>query len=73
MLVQPLAADEVASTIATISVRTPLNGSIEIAGPEQFLLDELIRRALDARDDERRVAADRRVVAARFNDWASEQ
>ena len=58
VLVQPMAADDVATAIAAVSVGAPLNGSIEIAGPEQFRLDELIRRALDARDDERRVIAD---------------
>ena len=58
VLVQPMAADDVASAIATVSVGAPLNGSIEIAGPEQFRLDELIRGVLDARHDERRVIVD---------------
>ena len=58
VLVQPMAADEVATAIATVSVGAPLNGSVEIGGPEQFRLDELIRRALELRDDERRVIAD---------------
>ncbi len=47
VLVQPMAADDVATAIAAVSVGAPLNGSIEIAGPEQFRLDELIRRALE--------------------------
>ena len=43
-LIQPMAADDVASVVARIAVGTPVNGTIEIAGPEQFPLDELIRR-----------------------------
>ena len=58
VLVQPMAADDVATAIAAVSMGAPLHGSIEIAGPEQFRLDELIRRVLDARHDERRVVAD---------------
>jgi uncharacterized protein YbjT (DUF2867 family) len=58
VLVQPIAADEVANALVRVSVGAPRNGIVEIAGPEQFRLDELIRRALDARHDPRRVIAD---------------
>ena len=54
-LIQPLAADDVASAIAEVSVGAPLNGIIEIGGPEQFRLDELVRRVLNARHDSRLV------------------
>ena len=43
---QPMAADDVAKAIARVSVGTPLNGIVEVAGPDKFRLDELIRRDL---------------------------
>ena len=46
VLIQPMAADDVASAVGKIAVGTPLNGTVEVAGPEQFRLDELIRRGL---------------------------
>jgi uncharacterized protein YbjT (DUF2867 family) len=58
VFVQPMAADEVASTVARISVGSPTNGTVEVAGPERFRLDELIRRYLVARHDPRDVVAD---------------
>ena len=57
-LIQPMAADDVASAVAKIAVGTPVNGTVEIAGPEQFRLDELIRRDLAARNDPREVISD---------------
>ncbi len=54
-LIQPMAADDVASTVARIAVGTPVNGTVEIAGPEQFRLDELVRRDLAALKDPREV------------------
>jgi len=56
--IQPMAADDVASAIADIAVGAPLNGTIEIAGPDQFRLDELIRERLRAHDDPREVITD---------------
>ena len=53
-----MAADDVASAVARVTVGTPVNGTVEVAGPEQFRLDELIRRGLSARDDPREVVAD---------------
>jgi uncharacterized protein YbjT (DUF2867 family) len=58
VLIQPMAADDVASAVSRVSVGAPLNGIVEVAGPEQFRLDELIRRGLSARHDPRRVIAD---------------
>jgi len=58
VLIQPMAADDVASAVARIAVGRPLNGTVEIAGPEQFRLDDLIRQALRARNDSREVIAD---------------
>ena len=57
-LIQPIAADDVASAVARIATGSPLNGTVEVGGPEQFRLDELIRRGLAARKDPRKVVAD---------------
>ena len=57
-LVQPIAADAVAGAVARTAVGEPVNGTIEIAGPEQFGLDELIRKGLRLRGDPRAVVAD---------------
>jgi uncharacterized protein YbjT (DUF2867 family) len=58
VLIQPMAADDVATAVARTAVGAPLNGDVEVAGPEQFRLDELIRRGLSARNDPRTVVAD---------------
>lgn len=52
-LIQPMAADDVASAVARIATNPPVNGTVEIGGPEQFRLDELARRFLAARPDPR--------------------
>jgi uncharacterized protein YbjT (DUF2867 family) len=57
-LAQPEAADDVASTLAEVAVGAALNDTIELAGPEVFPLDELVRRVLSASDDPRQVRAD---------------
>ena len=57
-LIQPMAADDVASAIARVAVGQPVNGIVEVGGPEQFRLDELIRHGLAARKDPRKVVAD---------------
>jgi len=57
-LIQPMAADDVASAVARVSVGDPLNGMVEVAGPEEFRLDELIRGALTRRNDPREVVTD---------------
>jgi len=57
-LIQPMAADDVASAVGRVAVGPPLNHTVEIAGPEQFRLDELVRRVLETRDDPRKVVAD---------------
>jgi uncharacterized protein YbjT (DUF2867 family) len=61
VLVQPMAAEDVATAVARVAVGAPVNGIIEVAGPEQFRLDELVRRYLAARDDPRSVIADPRA------------
>jgi uncharacterized protein YbjT (DUF2867 family) len=57
-LIQPIAADDVASALGRISAGSPLNGIVEIAGPAQFRLDELIRVRLSASGDPREVITD---------------
>ena len=58
VLIQPMAADDVASAVARVAIAPPLSGITEIAGPEQFRLDELIRGGLTARNDPREVITD---------------
>ena len=57
-LIQPMAADDVASAVARIAVGPPVNGIVEVGGPEQFRLDELVRHGLSSRKDPRKVVAD---------------
>jgi uncharacterized protein YbjT (DUF2867 family) len=63
VLVQPEAADDVASALAEVALSAPVDGIVELAGPEQFRLDELAQRVLSANHDPRRVTAD---VGARY-------
>jgi uncharacterized protein YbjT (DUF2867 family) len=55
---QPMAAEDVASSVARVAVGTPVNGTVEIGGPEQFRLDELTRRYLAQIHDPREVVTD---------------
>jgi len=55
---QPMAAEDVASVVCRVAMGSPLNGIVEVAGPEQFRFDELIRQVLSARKDPREVIAD---------------
>jgi uncharacterized protein YbjT (DUF2867 family) len=57
-LIQPMAADDVASALGRIATNSPVNGAVEIGGPEQFRLDELVRRDLAAFQDPREVISD---------------
>jgi uncharacterized protein YbjT (DUF2867 family) len=58
VLFQPMAADDVASGVARVAVGQPVNGIVEIGGPEQFRVDELVRRRLASLKDPREVIAD---------------
>jgi uncharacterized protein YbjT (DUF2867 family) len=57
-LIQPMAADDVASAVGRIATGSPVNGTVEIGGPEKFRLDELVRQYLAANKDPREVVAD---------------
>jgi uncharacterized protein YbjT (DUF2867 family) len=58
VLFQPIAADDAAKAVARVAVSAPVNGIVEIAGPQQFRFDEFIRLDLGARRDPRVVVAD---------------
>jgi uncharacterized protein YbjT (DUF2867 family) len=86
-LIQPMAAEDVAGALARIAMNPPVNDTVEIGGPEQFRLDELVRRELAARKDPREVISDyygivvseralvpnedARLGETRFEDWLS--
>jgi uncharacterized protein YbjT (DUF2867 family) len=55
---QPMAAADVAAALAKVATEAPLNGTCEVAGPESFRLDELLRRTLQAGQDPRQVVKD---------------
>ena len=57
-LIQPMAAEDVAGELARVATGTPVNGTVEIGGPEQFGLDELVRKALAIWNDPREVVTD---------------
>ena len=58
VLIQPMAADDVAGAVARVALGAPQNGTVEVGGPDKFHLDELIRRGLAAYKDPREVVAD---------------
>ena len=58
VLIQPMAAEDVATEVTKVAIGAPLNRVVEIGGPEQFRLDEIVRRYLAAREDPRSVVAD---------------
>jgi uncharacterized protein YbjT (DUF2867 family) len=64
VLFQPMAADDVASAVGRIAVGPPVNGTVEIGGPEQFRMDELVRDRLAALKDPREVIADPEALYA---------
>lgn len=60
---RPMAADDVARALGRVAVATPVNQMIEVAGPQEFRLDELARDGLHGRGDPREVITD---PAARY-------
>ena len=58
VLFQPIAAEDVARAVGRTAAGAPLNGVVEIGGPEQFRFDEFIRDALAAKADPRKVVVD---------------
>ena len=56
--IQPIVSDDVVSALAEITVEDPVNGIVEVAGPERFHIDELLRQLLKATGDSREVITD---------------
>jgi len=62
-MMQPIAADDVAAALVPVALGEPVNGMIELAGPEPIRMDDLVRQFLAAKHDARQVTAD---VQARY-------
>ncbi len=58
VLIQPMAAEDVAAAVCEVAAEPAVNGTVEVAGPQQFRLDELIRTFLNSRHDSRKVIID---------------
>jgi uncharacterized protein YbjT (DUF2867 family) len=56
--IQPIVSDDVAEALAEVTLGVPVNGMVELAGPERLPLDELVRRFLSAKQDPRQVVTD---------------
>lgn len=61
VLFRPIAADDVATAVAGVAVGHPLNGVMEIAGPEAMGMDDFARMGLAANGDQRRVVTEARA------------
>ncbi|MCI0535415.1 MAG: SDR family oxidoreductase [Verrucomicrobiales bacterium] len=61
-LMQPILSDDVAAALANIAVATPLNGTVELAGPDPIPLDEVVRQFLKANRDPRTVITDDKAL-----------
>jgi uncharacterized protein YbjT (DUF2867 family) len=61
--IQPIASDDVAAALADVVLGAPVNGIVEIAGPDRFRLSDLVRDYLAVKGDTRTVRAD---VHARY-------
>jgi uncharacterized protein YbjT (DUF2867 family) len=57
-MMQPIVSDDVAAALADVAVAAPINGTIELAGPEPIRMDELVRQFFAARQDKRQVTTD---------------
>ena len=55
---QPIVSDDVAAAVADVALGEPVNGMVEIAGPDQIRQDELVRQYLSATGDARKVVTD---------------
>ena len=58
VLMQPMVSDDVAAAVTDVALGQPVNGTIEVAGPDQFRQDELVRQFLNATGDSRKVVTD---------------
>src|SRR5258707_437506 len=62
VLMQPIVSDDVASAVADAALAEPLNGMVELAGPERIRQDDLVRRFLNATEDTRTVITDPKAL-----------
>jgi uncharacterized protein YbjT (DUF2867 family) len=62
VLMQPIAADDVAAFMADAALAEPLNGTVEVAGPEPIRQDDLVRQFLKATGDARTVKTDPKAL-----------
>ena len=60
-LMQPIVSDEVVAVLAEVTLGAPLNGTLEVGGPEAIPIDELVREVLSAKQDSRQIVADARA------------
>lgn len=69
-LIQPVVSDDVVAVLAELALGAPINATIEIAGPDRFRLDDLVRQVLHANGDAREVITDShaRYFGAELND-----
>jgi uncharacterized protein YbjT (DUF2867 family) len=58
ILMRPIVSDDVAAAVADVALGPPINGLIEVAGPDQIRQDELVRQFLSATGDARKVVTD---------------
>jgi uncharacterized protein YbjT (DUF2867 family) len=58
VLFQPMASEDVAKAVGRTAAGAPVNGVVEVGGPDKFRMDELVRRTLKARNDPRQVVSD---------------
>ncbi|RYX81828.1 SDR family oxidoreductase [bacterium] len=61
-LVQPIAADDVAATLLDVTLASPINGTIEIAGPEAVPLNEIVAQFLTSQGDTRQIVTDPKAL-----------
>lgn len=61
-LIQPIVSDDVAAALASVVVAKPLNGMMEVGGPDTVPLDELVRQFLKASRDPRTVVTDEQAT-----------
>lgn len=62
VLIQPIAADDVAAALTELVVSQPVNGTLEVAGPETFRLNVFAEQYLSAQEDPREVVADPKAL-----------
>jgi len=61
-MMQPIVSDDVAAAMAEAALAEPLNGTIDLAGPERIRMDDLVRKFLSAKGDSRKVVTDPRAL-----------